>query len=249
MAQKRVKTTKYEIIQVASELFLSVGYSATSPQMLAKELDISTGNITYYFPTKEHLLLEIVKMLCEFQWAQIKKQTDNSDGSIASICLEMMTVASACNENEIARDFFTAVFQSEMCRNYLRKHHEERAKKIFARECADWTDERFTEVEILVMGLQYTSIVATDANVSLERKMRNALYHILSIYNVDDKTRKAEIDNVLSLNCWESGKTVLQDFIKHVEDTNLQIMENMLRGNRRRSEINNTHTLRSEASI
>lgn len=248
MARKRVKTTKYEIIQLASELFLSVGYSATSPKMIADELDISTGNITYYFPSKEHLLLEIVEMLCDFQWEMIT-QAGNDTDNISSFCLEMMTVASACDENEIARDFFTAVFQSEMCRNYLRKHHEERAKKIFARECADWTDERFTEVEILVMGLQYTSIVATDANVALERKMRNALYHILSIYNVDDKTRKAEIDNVLSLDYWESGKTVLQDFIKHVEDTNLQIVENMLRGNRRNRNISNTDLSGLEVSV
>ncbi len=246
MAGKRVKTTKYEIIQVASEFFMSVGYSATSPKMIANELNISTGNITYYFPTKDHLLLEIVKMLCDFQWELIKKQTGDQEGSISSICLEMMTVVSGCAESEIARDFFTAVFQSELCRNYLRKNHEERAKKIFAKQCADWTDEQFTEAELLVIGLQYTSVVATDANISAERKALRALEHILGIYNVDKETCKAEIEKVVSSDYREMGKPMLQQFIKYVEDTNMQTLENMLRGNRRKQKAD---TSRLEVSV
>ncbi len=246
MAGKRVKTTKYEIIQVASEFFLSVGYSATSPKMIANELNISTGNITYYFQTKDHLLLEIVEMLCDFQWESIKKQTGNNEGTVSSICFEMMTVASACAENHIARDFFTAVFQSEMCRNYLRKNHEQRAKKIFAKECVDWTDEQFTQAELLVMGLQYTSVVATDANVSVEKKALQALEHILGIYNVDKETRKAEIEKVISSDYRKMGKPMLQQFIKYVENTNMQTLKNMLRGNRRKQI---TDSSRLEVSI
>lgn len=246
MAGKRVKTTKFEIIQVASEFFLSVGYSATSPKMIANELEISTGNITYYFPTKEHLLLELVEMLCDFQWELIKKWTGNGVGTISSICLEMMMVVSGCAENDIARDFFTAVFQSEMCRNYLRKNHEERAKTVFAKECAEWTDEQFTEAELLIMGLQYTSVVATDANVSVERKALKALDHILSIYNVGEEVRKAEIEKVVSSNYKKLGKLILGHFIKYVEDTNMQKLENMLRG-KRRKQI--TDTSRLEVSV
>ncbi len=246
MAGKRVKTTKYEIIQVASEFFMSVGYSATSPKMIANELNISTGNITYYFPTKDHLLLEIVKMLCDYQWELINKKTGDDEGSISSICLEMMTVVFGCAESDIARDFFTAVFQSEMCRNYLRRKHEERAKKIFAKECADWSDEQFTEAELLVMGLQYTSVVATDAKVSDERKALRALEHILGIYNVDQEVRKAEIEKVVSSDYREMGKPMLRKFIKYVEDTNMQTLENMLRGNRR-NKI--TDTSRLEVSV
>ena len=74
MARRRVVTTKYEIIQVASEFFMSVGYSNTSPKMIAEELGLSTGNITYYFPTKEHLLAVVVEMLCDFQWRMLEAE-------------------------------------------------------------------------------------------------------------------------------------------------------------------------------
>ncbi|MBQ6850536.1 MAG: TetR/AcrR family transcriptional regulator [Oscillospiraceae bacterium] len=55
MARVSRSTTRTEIIQVACEYFFEKGYSATSPKMIASALDISPGNLTDHFPTKEHL--------------------------------------------------------------------------------------------------------------------------------------------------------------------------------------------------
>ena len=67
MARRHINTTKYEIIRTGTRLFLEKGYSATTPKLICDELDISTGNLTYYFPTKEHLLAVLADMLCKFQ--------------------------------------------------------------------------------------------------------------------------------------------------------------------------------------
>lgn len=240
MARTRVTTTKYEIIQVASEFFFDVGYSNTSPKMIAQELGLSTGNITYYFPTKEHLLTVIVEMLCDFQWKMLELEADRGIGSAASICLETMTVAAACDENVIARDFFIAAFQSELCRNYLRSNHVERAKKIFAKECSEWTDDEFHQAELLVMGLQYAAIVPTDANIPLKTRIASALNQILGIYNVDEETRQREIEKVLAYDCRGISKRVLREFICYVEKTNEQTLEKMIISNRRKNRATNT---------
>ena len=71
-----ITTTKFEIVQVASEFFFELGYSKTSPNMIAKELGISTGNISYYFPTKEHLLKVLVETLCDYQMKMIEAVND-----------------------------------------------------------------------------------------------------------------------------------------------------------------------------
>lgn len=231
----RVNTTKYEIIQVASEFFFDVGFSNTSPQMIAQELGLSTGNITYYFPTKEHLLAVLVEMLCDFQLKMLEAEADIGIGSVASICLETMTVAVACNDSEVARDFFTAVFQSECCRNYLRENHVERAKKIFHKECSGWTDEDFHQAELLVMGLQYTAIVPTNANIPLEKRIASALNHILSIYGIEEASRKKQIKNVLERDCRDISKRVLQGFTAFVEKKNEQTLERIIKGNRKNS--------------
>ena len=217
-------TTKYEIVQTASEFFLTEGFSNTSPRMIAEKLGLSTGNITYYFKSKEHLLLTIVEELCNFQWNMLKAEIDKGIGSAASICLETMTVAVACEENEIARDFFIATFQSELCRNHLRQNHVERAKKIFAAECAGWTDEQFHQAELLVQGLQYSAIVPTDANIPLKMRLSGALNQILIIYNVNEKTRQEEIQKVLDKDCREISKKVLKAFTGFVKEKNAKTL-------------------------
>lgn len=234
MARTRV-TTKYEIIQVASAFFLDVGYSATSPKMIAQELGISTGNITYYFPTKEHLLAVIVEMLCDFQWKMLEEEAKRGVNSIGSMCLELMTVAAACEQSEIAKDFFVSTFQSDICRKYLRENHVERAKKIFAASCDGWTDQQYVQAEIQVMGLQYATIVSTDADVSLDVRISGALNQILSIYDIDEQTRKCEIDKVLAMNSYGIGKRVLDEFVKYVNLTSEEALEKAIRGNRRKS--------------
>lgn len=235
MARTRVTTTKYEIIQVASEFFFDAGYSNTSPKMIAEELGLSTGNITYYFPTKEHLLSVLVEMLCDFQLKMLEAEADIGMGSVASICLETMTVAVACDESEIARDFFTAAFQSEICRNYLRKNHVERAKKIFKNECTNWADGEFHQAELLVMGLQYAAIVPTNADIPLKTRIAGVLNQILSIYNIEEETRQKEIEKVLTRDCRGISKQVLDEFTRFVERTNEQTLEQMIKCNRRMS--------------
>ena len=227
-------TTRNEIIQTACEYFFERGYSATSPKLIASSLDISPGNLTYHFPTKEHLLLVIVHMLCQFQWKLLVVEEEYGIDSVGSICLEMMTVAAACQEDEIARDFFTAAFQSRMCRDYLRNDHINRAKRIFADHCSHWTDEDFVQAELLIMGIQYTTITADDSILPLKTRIGGALEYILNIYGIDSKTRQKEIDRVLQMDCRTLGRKVLAGFVKYINETNEQSFSEMLAVQRRK---------------
>lgn len=206
---------------------MEIGYSNTSPNMIANKLGISTGNLTYYYPTKEHLLYVMVEMLCDFQWKLIEIEADRGIGSIASICLETMSVATACDESEIARDMFIAAFQSEMCRNYLRNNHAQRAKKIFAQQCADWSDEKFQETELLVKGLQYAAIVPTDIIIPVKTRIAGVLHQILGMYNIDEDSRCKEIDRVLSMECRNISQKILHEFYRYVNRKNAQNLQNM----------------------
>lgn len=234
VVRTRKTITRYEIIQVASEFFFEKGYSATSPKAIAAELQISPGNITYYFPTKEHLLAVIVEMLCDFQWKLFEIEADRGIESVESICLEFMTVASACQESDVAKDFFTAVFQSEICRDYLRNNHISRAKRIFVKQCSNWSEEQFVQAELLVEGMQYSTITASDSILPLRMRISGALNQILSIYNVEEQTRTAEIEKVLQMDCRQLGKRVLAEFIEYVEKTNEHTLEELLQRHRRK---------------
>lgn len=214
---RKSKLTKLEIIKTATSMFLEVGYSKTSPQMIAKELGISTGNLTYHYPTKEHLLEVLVEMLCDFQIKLLEYEAKEGMDSIMSVCIELMTVAAACEDSEVAKDFFVSTFQSQKCLDYICKSHIARSKKIFAEQCKGWTDEQFAEAEILILGIDYAAIISTNAPLAFDVRIGGALNQILSIYNVPEEKRNEKIKKVLAMDCSGTGKMVLSEFISYVE--------------------------------
>ena len=115
MARRRVNTTRLEIIQAAIEMFMKNGYSATSIKSIADVMDMSTGHLTFYFPTKEHLLAELVDMLCNFQWAEVQKYVEEGE-TIVSIMERypnrrnlMKSITEYCENNGLRLDTATMV--------------------------------------------------------------------------------------------------------------------------------------------
>ena len=212
-----LESTKNKILRVSTTMFLEVGYSKTSPQMIAKELKISTGNLTYYYPTKEHLLAVLTDLLCKFQWKLMEYEAGEGMSSLLSICLELMTMAAACEESEVAKDFFISTYQSPKCLEIIHNNDTARAKEVFAEYCSDWTDEQFREAEILVAGIEHATLNAIDKTVPLEIRISGALNTIMMIYNVPEEIRKIKIDKVLAMDYRSIGKRIFNEFKEYVE--------------------------------
>lgn len=222
MARKKVvNETKNAIIRVAIEMFLERGFTNTSARAIAAELGISTGNITFYFPSKEHLLMVLVEMLCDSQWSMLEQQADEEETALMAFCMETMTVAVACEQNEIARDLFLSVFQSELCRNLLRENHVARAERIFSEYCGDWTHQQFRIAEILVMGIQYAVIIPTDVEIPLSERIAGALNQILSIYGVPENNRAEKIRRILALDYNDIRQRVREGSLRYVDQLNM----------------------------
>ena len=215
-----LESTKNKILRVSTTMFLEVGYSKTSPQMIAKELKVSTGNLTYYYPTKEHLLALLTDLLCKYQWKLIKEEADDGMSSLLALCFELMTMAAACEESEVAKDFFVSTYQSPKCLEIIHNNDTARAKEVFAEYCPDWTDEQFREAEILVAGIEHATLNAIDKTVPLETRISGALNTIMTIYNVPEEIRKKKIEKVLAMDYRSIGKRIFNEFKDYVEKAN-----------------------------
>ena len=226
MARKRrVNTTKYEIIKAATESFLERGYTATSVRSIAADLDMNPGLLMYHFPTKEHLLEVLVEMLCDFQWKIIQLVVNEGNSSLMAVCLELATMASMCEDNEIAKDFYLASYSNPLTLGTIRKNDTQRAKLVFADFCPDWTDEQYAEAEILVSGTEYTTLMTAGDTVPLETRITGALNNIMTIYNVPEETRKIKIEKILAMDYHGIGKRILGEFRKFVNETNEHTFE------------------------
>ena len=212
--------TRIEIIGEATKQFLENGYSNTTISSIAKGLGMSPGNLTFHYPTKEHLLTELVDMLCKFQWEMMEREADEGVSSIMAICLELTTMLSASEDDEVLKDFFIASYSSPLCLDLIRRNDAHRAKKVFAEYRPDWTDEQFAEAELLVSGIEYATLMTAGDPVSLEARITGALTNILAIYGVPEETRSIKLKKVFAMDYGNLGKRVRAAFKEFVAKTN-----------------------------
>ena len=230
MARRRVNTTKYEIIQKATELFLEKGYTATTPKMICDALDISTGNLTYYFPTKETLLAVLVELFCKFQSKTLQELVaEEGKTSLLAVCLEMATVVAISEEEMIIRDVFQSFYLNPLCLEYIRTNDTKRSKHIYAEFCPDWTDEQYIEAEILVSGIEYATLMTDPGVLPIEDRLTGALNNMMTIFNVPEEIRKQKIQKVLNTDYQTMAKDKLIEFKEFVAMSTDQILENLLK--------------------
>jgi len=221
--------TKAEIIAEATEQFLKKGYSATTVSAIAKALTMSPGNLTFHFPTKEHLLSVLTDKLCHFQWKLIEQEANDGISSIMALSLELATMVSACEEDPVIKDFFLSAYTSPMCLAIIRKNDTQRAKELFRDYRPDWSDDQFAEAEILVSGIEYATLMAAGDPVPLEARISGAIHNILGIYGVPEEVRNTKVSKVFAMDYKNLCKRVLSDFRRYVKETNEQAFQNLLK--------------------
>ena len=221
--------TRLEITSEASRQFLETGYSKTTIASIASALDMSKGNLTFYYKTKEYLLAELVDILCGFHWKQIEKEADDGISSIMAFCLDMTAMAAACEDDEIIRDFFVSAYTSPLCIKVIRKNGQERAKQVFESYRPDWKDEQFEEAALLVSGVEYATLIPTGETAGLETRISGALNIILDIYGIPEETRKLKIQKVFAKDYRRIGKQAITDFKNYVEKSNAQAFYDLLK--------------------
>ena len=225
----RKELTRSEIVRLAANCFLNDGYTKTTIHSMCKKLNMSPGKMTFHFPTKEHMLAELVDMLVHYQRRFMEEEAKDGYSSIMAFCLELLTIASACEQDEVAKDFFLSSYRSELCMELIRKHDKERAKELFKEYCPDWTDEYFAEAETLVSGIEYATFFTTPDSAPLEVRVGGALKTILSIYNVPKEIRDQKVHKVLSMDYKALGLDTLKRFRKYVDKTTEQALLDLLK--------------------
>lgn len=219
--QKR-PDTRLQIVQLAAKLFIEEGYSGTSFSKIAKALDLSTGNITFYFKSKEYLLAQLVAELVDFQGLLIEQAADEGKSSLLAYCLELTSIAAICEEDEPARDFFTAAYISPITLLLIRENDTRKAKEVFGQFRPDWTDEQWAATENIVSGIEYATIMTREADTPLPMQIERTLNAIMLLYGVPEELRKAKIEKVLAMDYRALGRRILAEFKEYIEKVNEQ---------------------------
>lgn len=224
MARRKSNLTKLEIMQVAMKMFLEKGFTNTSAKAISNELNISTGNLTFYYPTKEHILLELTKDITEFHTKCINKVSKEHD-DLFSYCWEISSQIMLCEENEQAKDLYLAIYSYPMTLYYVKDWTAEKNKKILGERLSDWTLERFRRVENVTCCIERSALTEPcTENYTIEDKIRLILTCLLKIYDISFEEREKVINEILKTDYHKMGHDLLKQLTKYVEKQNKQAL-------------------------
>jgi len=205
-------------------MFLEKGFTNTSAKAISNELNISTGNLTFYFPTKEHILLELVKEITEFHTKCINKVLKEHD-DLFSYCWEVAAQIILCEENENAKDIYLAIYSHPLTLNYVKDWTAEKNQKILGERLSDWTYEKFRRVENVTCCIERSALTEScTENYTVEDKIRLILTCLLKIYDISLEEREKVIKNILETDYHKMGHDLLKQLTKYVENQNRQAL-------------------------
>ena len=225
---RRESPTRLAIIQVAIDLFFEKGFSQTTAAAVCRKADIGTGNLTFYFPTKEHILDVLVTMMCDYQWKLIEEATDEGKSSLLSYCLELATMAAISEEVPQMHDFYVSAYTHPITLENIRANDIEKMKQVFGEFCPNWTEEQFVEAEAIVSGIEYATMMTTTHSASLQTRIEGALNAVLLLFGVPEELRKMKVQKVLAMDYRAIGRRVYTDFRQYVSDANEKAVEDFL---------------------
>ncbi len=218
MTDKKILNTKYEILQCATKLFLEKGYTDAYVTTIAKLLHISTGNLTFHFPTKEHILAELVRELCAFQWQSEEREKKEDRALLTTYILELVMFASICVENSNIKDLVVAAYTHSMSLSILRESDTQRSMRIFGEYCSDWSEIDYIQAENIASGIEYAMFRTENTDkITFEQRVTSSLDAIMKIYGVPTDVRKHTFAEVMSIDYHKKGSLVFEEFCKHVE--------------------------------
>ena len=80
---KKIKVTAKEKLKKATfELLSEKGYASVSTRDIAKRADVAVGQLTYYYKTKDALIMEVVDETIECLILSLRECIDSSDKKI-----------------------------------------------------------------------------------------------------------------------------------------------------------------------
>ena len=123
---KQPSLLRAKIVQAASELFFENGFSRTTSAELCKKVGMGTGNLTFYFPTKEHILAVLVQMMIDYQWKEMESAADEGKSSLLAYCLELSTLVAIAEEFPEMNDFIAAAYSHPMTLDLIRANDVEK---------------------------------------------------------------------------------------------------------------------------
>lgn len=193
--------TKNKALAVCVRLFLEQGYKNTTITQITRGAGISRGSFQNFFPTKDAVLMELVKTMFIGQFSAAKKIVGNCLPSVYVYAVETAIQLTLTELNESLREIYIESYTVPDIAEYIYLQTTAELKRIFGDNFPGYNECDFYEIEIGTSGLMRSYMAKKcDIHFPLERKLNRFLTAAMRVYKVSEEEQEKALAFVAALD-------------------------------------------------
>lgn len=210
--------TQQKMLRSAVKQFLQNGYEGATTAEISRGAGMTASSFFRAYPSKEALLLELVKWIFVGQY-DLAQQISGSDDPMLICAVEGALELYTAEMTEQLRELYVAAYSLPTTSAYIYRVMSERLFQMFAPYQPEAKARDFYEMEIASAGMiRGYMAVPCDMYFTIEDKITRFLTCALKLYNVEREAQERIIAVTLGMDLQKTAEDILNTTVKKVEE-------------------------------
>ena len=192
--------TQKKMLHSAISLFLEKGYEKATTAEIARGAGMTPSAFFRAYPSKEALLLELVKQMFDNQFAEAERRTGEMD-QLMMYAVETALQMHLAELSESMRDLYVTAYSLPSTAAYIYRNTAKRLQTIFSPYLPSLQEKDFYELDIASGSITRGFMaMPCDLYFTMEQKLRRYLDCCFKLYDVPKEQREAVIEQVARMD-------------------------------------------------
>lgn len=210
--------TRKKILSVCVRLFLQQGYKETTVTQIVREAGITRGSYQNQFPTKDAVLMELVKTMFSSQFDMARSIAGDDLPPVYTYAVETSIQLALTELNENLRELYIESYTHPDTAEYIYLQTTSELKNIFAPYLQDHSESDFYDMEIGTSGLMRSYMAKRcDIHFPLQRKLECFLTAAMRVYRVPEEDQEKVLAFIAVLDIEAVASEIVQKVFAMLE--------------------------------
>lgn len=210
--------TRKKILSVCGRLFLQQGYKETTVTQIVREAGITRGSYQNQFPTKDAVLMELVKTMFSSQFDMARSIAGDDLPPVYTYAVETSIQLALTELNENLRELYIESYTHPDTAEYIYLQTTSELKNIFAPYLPDHSESDFYDMEIGTSGLMRSYMAKRcDIHFPLQRKLECFLTAAMRVYRVPEEDQEKVLAFIAVLDIEAVASEIVQKVFAMLE--------------------------------
>lgn len=210
--------TRKKILSVCVRLFLQQGYKETTVTQIVREAGITRGSYQNQFPTKDAVLMELVKTMFSSQFDMARSIAGDDLPPVYTYAVETSIQLALTELNENLRELYIESYTHPDTAEYIYLQTTSELKNIFAPYLPEHSESDFYDMEIGTSGLMRSYMAKRcDIHFPLQRKLECFLTAAMRVYRVPEEDQEKVLAFIAVLDIEAVASEIVQKVFAMLE--------------------------------